>query len=177
MTSAKSVVCPRETSLPSSVSSNDTWTGLRSTTTLTAPAHVAATSTRDPTFRLPSRFGPPSSRQQPRYAARATLVALQGWEAARASGPTLRHLEEPDGRRTHGAWSPIQDVRVDHRRPHVAMSEEGLDRPDVAPTQRLADPIEESWPPRRIVRPLAHHPAALDRSRPDVRRAGRAHRR
>src|SRR5882724_7693226 len=32
-------------------------------------------------------------------------------------------------------------------------------------------------PPRRIVRPLAHHPAALDRSRPDVRRAGRAHRR
>src|SRR2546429_9054357 len=151
-------LCLRRTRSPRR--SNDTWTGLYNTTPLSAPAHVAATSTSDPTFRLPSRFGPPSSRQQPRYAARATLVALQGWDAAGASGPTLRHLEEPVGRRTHGAGSPIQDVRVDHRRPHVAMSEEGLDRPDVVAvleevrrermpegsTQRLADPIEESWP-------------------------------
>src|SRR5919198_6002713 len=62
--------------------------------------------------------------QAPRYAAWRCSVSR-----VRYLGPSW--VEDPVGRTPDGGWSSVQNVGVDHRRAHVAVAEQLLDRTDV----------------------------------------------
>src|ERR1019366_639557 len=78
------------------------------------------------------------------------------------------------GRAVHRPAASIQDVRVDHRRPHVAVPEQLLNGPDVVAVleqvRRKRMPESVKWP-RAIRRPTAPPPPPPRRT---PRRANRA---
>lgn len=49
----------------------------------------------------------------------------------RALTPTPRRLPQPVQRTPHATAAPIQHMRVDHRRTHIPVAKQLLDRPDV----------------------------------------------